>query len=166
MTRDRPAIPTRLRRQVLVEAGHRCSIPTCRQTTTEIAHIIPWKDVKEHTFENLIALCPNCHSRYDKGEIDRKAMQQYKINLAVLNDRYSEIERRVLRYFHDNPKARGIKLDSSFDFLLMNAIQDGLVSRLRTSKLRIEGLPVHVVYTITDKGSELIKKWFGGEQLD
>src|SRR5690242_15797603 len=38
---NRPGIPRALQRQVLVEAGHRCSIPTCRQTPVEIHHIIP-----------------------------------------------------------------------------------------------------------------------------
>jgi 5-methylcytosine-specific restriction endonuclease McrA len=40
----------------------------------EIAHIVPWEKVKEHTFDNLIVLCPTCHTRFDKGEIDRKSM--------------------------------------------------------------------------------------------
>jgi predicted restriction endonuclease len=71
----RPAIPRPLERDVLMEAGHRCAIPTCHQWPVEIAHIIPWDQVKEHSFDNLIALCPTCHSRFDKGEIDRRAMQ-------------------------------------------------------------------------------------------
>ena len=58
---SRPSIPTDIKRQVLIEAGHRCAIPTCGHPTTEIAHILPWAKVKEHKFENLIALCPNCH---------------------------------------------------------------------------------------------------------
>jgi hypothetical protein len=86
-------IPEQLKRDVLVEAGHRCAIPTCRQTTVEIAHIIPWETVQEHTFENLIALCPNCHDLYDKKHmIDRKAMQQYKANLSLINQRHRNSE--------------------------------------------------------------------------
>src|SRR6059058_4281780 len=96
---DRPAIPESLRRSVLVEAGHRCAIPTCHATTTEVAHIIPWAQVREHTFDNLIALCPNCHTRYDKGEIDRKAIQTYKLNLLLVNSRYGDLEQRVIRTF-------------------------------------------------------------------
>ncbi|WP_261562884.1 tetratricopeptide repeat protein [Frankia tisae] len=75
-----------MKREVLVEAGHRCAIPTCKATTTEIAHIVPWEKVREHTFENLIALCPNCHTRFDKGDIDRRSMQQYKANLSGIVD--------------------------------------------------------------------------------
>ena len=95
----RPAIPRQLERDVLVEAGHRCAIPTCKQTPVQIAHIVPWETVREHTFDNLIALCPNCHDRYDnKGEIDRKAMLQYKANLSaksrVAHD--EQIEQKVV----------------------------------------------------------------------
>jgi hypothetical protein len=79
---ERENIPADVRRRVLVEAGHRCAIPTCRATTTEIAHIEPWSDTRDDSFENLIALCPNCHTRYDqKKEIDRKAMKMYKLAL-------------------------------------------------------------------------------------
>jgi len=99
MPEGRDAIPTELSRAVLVEAGHRCAIPTCRQHPVELAHIEPWSRVRNHTFGNLIALCPTCHARYDRGEIDRKAMLQYKAALSVLNSRYSDLERRILEQF-------------------------------------------------------------------
>jgi 5-methylcytosine-specific restriction endonuclease McrA len=66
---SRPALPRKLEREVLMEAGHRCAIPVCRQTPVEIAHIVPWAEVKGHSFDNLIALCPTCHTRYDRGRL-------------------------------------------------------------------------------------------------
>jgi HNH endonuclease len=42
----------------------------------------PYADVRDHTFENLIALCPTCHTRYDSGDIDRLSMKGYKANLG------------------------------------------------------------------------------------
>lgn len=39
--------------------------------------------MQEHRFENLIALCPNCHRRADAGEIDRLSLLQYKARLAA-----------------------------------------------------------------------------------
>ena len=80
---SRPAIPAELKRQVLVEAGHRCAIHTCRHPAVDIHHIIPWAQCREHNFENLIALCPNCHRRADAGEIDRKSLTMYKARLAA-----------------------------------------------------------------------------------
>jgi len=78
----RPPIPRPLRREVLVESGYRCAIPTCRQIPIEIHHIIPWATNQEHSFENLISLCRNCHGLYERDEIDRTAMQRYKTNLS------------------------------------------------------------------------------------
>jgi hypothetical protein len=75
---DRESVPADLKRRVLIEAGHRCSIPTCRQIPVEIAHIEPWAKVQTHEFHNLIALCPTCHTRFDNGNIDRKSMLIYK----------------------------------------------------------------------------------------
>ncbi|WP_413252700.1 HNH endonuclease [Streptomyces griseoaurantiacus] len=84
MPENRPAVPRELERRLLVEAGHRCAIPACRSTPVELAHIVPWAKVQEHAFENMIALCPTCHTRYDNGHIDRLAMFQYKENLRLL----------------------------------------------------------------------------------
>lgn len=81
---ERPAIPEELRRSVLVEAGHRCAIQTCLHAADiDVHHIVPWAASKEHVFDNLIALCPNCHRRADAAEIDRKSLRLYKTRLAA-----------------------------------------------------------------------------------
>jgi 5-methylcytosine-specific restriction endonuclease McrA len=88
------------RRRLMVDAGHRCAIPTCRATVTlNIEHIIDYAIVQDHQYENMIVLCANCHGRKTKGEIDRKSLRQYKANLAVINSRYSYVERPVLEVF-------------------------------------------------------------------
>lgn len=96
----RTAIPKKLRMQVEVEAGHRCAIPTCKKYPIDIHHIIPHKECEVHSFDNLIALCTECHARHPRtSEIDQKALQIYKRNLSLLNHRYGEFERRVLHFF-------------------------------------------------------------------
>jgi hypothetical protein len=135
----------------------------------EIAHIIPWEQVKEHSFDNLIALCPTCHSRFDKGDIDRKAMQQYKANLSVLNGRYGDLEQRVLRYFAEHPDADEIELPGGLDILLMYLLEDGLLTAGRgRGAARISGVPVLAfkLYHPTDKGRQFIEKWLGAEKLE
>lgn len=92
----RPPIPAELRRRVLVEAGHRCAIPTCRHIEVDVHHIIPWAQCQAHEYDNLIALCPNCHRRADRGEIDRKSLRLYKINLRFAHDKYSQLEMDIL----------------------------------------------------------------------
>jgi hypothetical protein len=78
---QRPVIPAEIRRAVLVEAGHRCAIPRCGETEIDVHHIVPWEKCQKHEYSNLIALCPICHRRTHKGEIDRKALLQYKAAL-------------------------------------------------------------------------------------
>ncbi len=75
----RPKIPQAIKRKVLVEAGHRCAIQTCRyDSNIDIHHIVPWATCKEHREENLIALCPNCHRLVHNNKIDRKSLLLYK----------------------------------------------------------------------------------------
>lgn len=93
---DRPPIPAELRRRVLIEAGHRCAIPTCRHIDVDAHHIVPWETRREHAYENLIALCPNCHRRVHKNEIDRKSLYHYKANLRFTHDRFSQLEVDIL----------------------------------------------------------------------
>ncbi|MEE9286797.1 MAG: HNH endonuclease signature motif containing protein [Gammaproteobacteria bacterium] len=76
---NRTTIPAEIRRQILVEAGHRCAIQTCRSMAdVDIHHIVPWAQSQNHNPDNLIALCPNCHRRADRGAIDRESLRKYK----------------------------------------------------------------------------------------
>ena len=96
MPDSRSPIPAEIRRRVLVEAGHRCAIPTCRYIEVDVHHIIPWSDCQAHEYDNLICLCPNCHRRAGKGEIDRKSLRLYKLNLRFTHDKFSQVEVDVL----------------------------------------------------------------------
>lgn len=80
----------------MVEAGHRCAIPQCRHIEVDIHHIIPWEECQKHEYENLIALCPNCHRRADNGKIDRKSLRIYKANLRFIHDKFSQLELDIL----------------------------------------------------------------------
>jgi hypothetical protein len=151
-----------MRRRVLVEAGHRCAIPTCRYPTTEIAHIIPYAEVREHEYHNLIALCPNCHTRYDRGEIDRKAMQLYKRKIAFLSDRYSKFELNVLDYLRSNGKV------SIYGYLLVkNLVDDGLIVNAYTIATfdYTDGTKEvqEFVAALTDKGRAFLREWDSSE---
>lgn len=86
-------MPADLRRKVLVEAGHRCAVPTCRSVVgVDVHHIVPWNKRKEHKYPNLIALCPNCHRMAEKGDIDNKSLYLYKNNLRFLYDKFTTFE--------------------------------------------------------------------------
>ncbi|MEU5433835.1 HNH endonuclease signature motif containing protein [Streptomyces sp. NPDC020719] len=177
MAQGRKAVPAELKRAVLVEAGHRCAIPTCRVSTTELAHIEPWRKVHEHKFENLIALCPTCHTRFDQGDIDRKAMLQYKANLGVINGRYGEVEQRVLALFAENPEINSIPMPAASDVIMMHLVKDGLFTRGLKRELGIlipNGANAVIdfaggtqeFYTITEKGRELVARLASARSLD
>lgn len=168
----RPAIPRPLGRQVLVEAGHRCAIPTCRQAPVELHHIVPWAQVREHRFDNLIALCPTDHARATKGEIDRQSILAYKRNLAVLTSRYGEMERRLLDMFAANRRpgeAVGLQIERSMDFELMYLLKDGLLeahhdqSGMYVNNMQVAG--VHR-YALTRKGEAFLDRWVEGRSVE
>ena len=80
---DRPKVTANTVREVLVESGHRCAV--CGQPCSlEMAHIVPWRAAKEHTSEDLIALCANCHARADKEGWGERVLRQYKNNPWVV----------------------------------------------------------------------------------
>lgn len=175
VAQERPSIPAELKRALLVEAGHRCAIPTCRTTTMELAHIKPWAKVQEHTFDNLIVLCPNCHTRFDKGEIDLKAMGMYKDNLAILNNRYGEFERRVFSILAETGEPL-ISVGAGGDILLANAIMDGFLTDTNVQGMSLEvksndgtiskSFRSQFVYLVTPKGRDFIERFAAGQTLE
>lgn len=164
MPDGRPAIPAELKRRVLMEAGHRCAIPTCRTVPVELAHIEPYSEVRGHSFENLIALCPTCHTRYDSGGIDRLSMKGYKANLGLVSGRYGEIERRLLDNFANDPYAIGMRLPAGWDLALWYLVKDGIIAK-KPDDVVIDGLTALYFYEITPAGREFIKRWVAAEPV-
>lgn len=167
---SRPKIPKALERDVLLESGHRCAIPTCRQTAMQIHHIVPWEKCHKHEFDNLIVLCPNCHTRAHNGEIDRKSITLYKHNLSIINSRYGDYERRILQHFVDNSEDEPIRLEygQNTDILLMYLIRDKLLIPLpdrRPITMSSRGQE-KMWYELTEKGKLFISKWKVAEDVE
>ncbi len=155
---SRPPIPADIRRKVLIEAGHRCAIPTCRHIEVDVHHIIPWTTCREHRYDNLIALCPNCHRRADRGDIDRKSLRLYKINLRFAHDKFTQLELDVL--FETNA-GRPIEWPPFMNILIKRILDAGFVEITEgsgglvfTNGMRIS--PVQLF--ITDKGQDFIRE--------
>ena len=163
---SRPAIPMAIKRKVLMESGHRCAIPTCKQTPVELAHIIPWSKVKEHTFENLIALCPTCHTRFDRGDIDKKSIEQYKLNLNIINNKYGDFEKRVLEVFAENHQSNQLWLPGGLDIMLMYLLKDNLIIDTgETSGIIMSGMPSQKLYQLTTDGRLYVDEWLKGHAI-
>lgn len=67
-------ISTNVERMLYAESMGRCMNPECKVELfkesgdiIEKAHIIPYCDTKDNSFENLVILCPNCHTNFDKN---------------------------------------------------------------------------------------------------
>jgi hypothetical protein len=150
-----------VKRMVLVEAGHRCAIPTCRNR-----HIVPESQSHDDSFENLIALCPNRHTRYDqKEEIDRQSFRMYKRNLGILNSRYSDFERRVCDQIAETDR-RSFMVEAGLEVLLLHAVKDGLLKRVEPPPVAIHrGEPTHHKYEVTDAGLNFVSRYIQAEDI-
>lgn len=155
---DRPPIPSELKRRILVEAGHRCAIPTCRHIQVVIHHIIPWTKCKRHEYENLIALCPNCHVRADSEEIDRKSLRIYKNKLRFLHDKFSQLEVDFLFELAEQGEA-GVQLPDFMSFLVKRIIDAGYCYREKKKSGLVVVSNMNIspdLYFITDEGKEFL----------
>jgi hypothetical protein len=149
------------KRMALAEAGHRCAIPTCRHPTTETAHILHESENDDDSFANLIALCPECQNK----EIDAQAILGYKRNLAILNSRYSEFERRVFDQIAETDR-RSFIVEPGFDILLLHAVNDGLLRRVELAHVGAQrGEPTQYTYEVTDEGLDFIHRYVCGEDI-
>ena len=70
----RKAITENIKRKLYAESMGRCMNPSCEielfltnGDIAEKAHIIPYCETEDNSFENLILLCPNCHTNFDKN---------------------------------------------------------------------------------------------------
>ena len=157
-----------------------------------VSRLVPWKNIevlvsaaKEFGFslcvvgdgpelENLIALCPNCHARFDqKKEIDRLAVKMYKHNLSILNNRYGEFERRLFEVLAKSGE-RVFVLGVAGDLLVANAAKDGFFEDKHDPGINFEVksddgsskiFAMTYKYWVTDAGVEFIKRFANGDDI-
>lgn len=144
----------------------------------QIHHIIDWAKGGEDTFENLIALCANCHQMVTRGEIDQKAVRQMKSNLGVLQNRYGDFERRVIDRFAKIESLRPtmvLPLPAGRDLDLWYLVEDGLLIKVDQSALFelgvmgagvvAGGVPAMEGWQLTDSGFEFVQAWVRAESV-
>src|SRR5690606_14901994 len=76
-------------------------------------------------------LCASHHADYDGGRIPRQSIANHKMNLAVLNHRYSSLERRLMERFQDLGPTAGTSLvvRGGMEVLTDHLVKDLLVTR-------------------------------------
>lgn len=103
MTRQQ--ISVEIRKQVLHEAGYRCANPACRMVLViNIHHLDPVSKGGENTFDNLIALCPNCHALHHQGDIPHESLRTWKLLLLSLNQAFDRKAIDILLTLYRIPK--------------------------------------------------------------
>jgi HNH endonuclease len=99
------SISTNVERRIYAESMGRCMNPKCKielfkehGDIMEKAHIIPYCDTKDNSFENLIILCPNCHTNFDKNsafsahDVDKwKELRKEEFN-SFFSEEYDSFE--------------------------------------------------------------------------
>ena len=73
---SRESISEDVKRKLYAESMGRCMNPSCQRELfrkdgdiIEKAHILPYCETADNSFENLIILCPNCHKDFDKNSL-------------------------------------------------------------------------------------------------
>lgn len=73
----RPPVPTDVQRQLWAESIGHCMNPSCLidliqdgKSIGEMAHIVEWANGGPPSFDNLLLLCSNCHTKVDKNRTD------------------------------------------------------------------------------------------------
>jgi hypothetical protein len=163
----RRAIPRHIRDEVLLEAGYGCANPVCRHVLTLEIHHIEWvRDGGGNDAANLIAVCPNCHSRHTAGFIPQSAFRVWKSMLTSLNavDRMGVDHLLYLYRESQDPVAKNVMYTNDTRLLLARLFNAGLVhcrsggagtglSFQYSSAWKIE---------LTPRGQQIVEAWLSG----
>lgn len=87
MTNKSRYIPAGISKEVKKVSGFRCA--WCGNYLTERHHIYPFSLGGSHSKDNLILLCPNCHTQANSGKISIDELQKRRLNLTGKIDRES-----------------------------------------------------------------------------
>jgi hypothetical protein len=89
MAGRRKRLPIDVKQQVLIEAGYRCAVPTCRNILAlDLHHIEELKQGGSDDPANLIALCPTCHALFHRKIISLEAVRFWKGMLVSLTQAF------------------------------------------------------------------------------
>lgn len=172
----RKTIPPATREKILMEAGYKCANPNCRHIITlEMHHILWVKDGGGDDPENLLALCPNCHTLHTQGHIPGKAIEVWKSMLVSLNNpNRANVDLLLLLYKDETQlaaaRAEGKRVDPAFQFSgdglgtlasLISAELLEIYNRHRSSSMHGNGIQSFEV-RLTESGQRLVKAWLAG----
>jgi hypothetical protein len=140
--------------------------------TLEIHHIVWVKDGGDNGPDNLLALCPNCHSMHTAGRIPPEAIRYWKQMLVALNHSFDRRSRDLLIFLRstdsDGIERRLYSPDGVATFAPL------LATGLAEAQLRQGGgqgfvgvSPVALFEVgLTDRGRALLRAWETGDDSE
>jgi HNH endonuclease len=165
MASSRLNIPADVRREVLIEAGYRCAVPTCRNVIpVHLHHIDEVSQGGGPEPSNLIVLCPTCHSLYHSGQISKEAIRVYKSMLVALNNAVGKVAIDDLLFLHKQPhpllSGDGVLRFASLIVAGLVRLEENVhVTPLGYRTPQYYGHRVH----LTEKGTLLVEAWERGD---
>jgi hypothetical protein len=169
LARRRKALPIPVRTEVLIEAGYRCAVPTCRTILAiDLHHMVEVREGGPDDASNLLALCPTCHALFHRGEIAAEAIRVWKSMLVSLNHGFDREAKDKLLFLAVEGRPKLFSADGVLAFT--GLIASGLVQCGREQRV------VHARGTGTDasksryplelseKGRLVVAAWREGDQ--
>lgn len=156
MPTKRKSLAIDVKTQALHEAGYRCSNPACRTILTiEIHHLDQVSEGGSNEVENLLALCPNCHTLHHNGGIPLSSLRAWKFLLLALNDAF---DKRLADLLLALAKVKEVHVSGDGVLQCASGIASGLV-KLQT-KMHSDDYWV----SLTEKGARFVEAWKRGDQ--
>jgi hypothetical protein len=166
MIKKRERISISTKREVLHQSGYRCGNPACRSILTiDIHHLNPIAQGGPDTPDNLLALCPNCHSLHHKGVIPIESIRAWKMLLLAMNEAYDRGSIDQLAAL----ESVGQVYVSGDGLLSCSGLVAGKLLTVTTwGTAVVSNMEAHVPYyrlSLTDRGRALLAAWKAGDQL-
>jgi len=166
MAVKRSAVPESVRRAVLIEAGYRCGVPTCRSLLIlDLHHLDPVRKGGGNSAGNLLALCPTCHALYERGKLPGDAVRAWKAVLVSLSSAFDRtaidellLLEDLLKQGRESPAVTGDGIGRYSSLVFSGLAEYQGVGGLRGG---LHGDWFNV--RITDRGLALLEAWRSGD---
>ncbi len=167
---NRKKLPVDVRRLVLHESGYKCGNPVCRHIITlDVHHIVPVEDRGGDTPENLLPLCPNCHSLHHAGTIPDASIRAWKHLLLALNEGF---DRRTVEILFALRRLRNLYVTGDGVLSCGALIASELITVREGQhdvaegeyKWDFGGAPLYTI-SLSDRGRRFVEGWESGDQI-
>jgi hypothetical protein len=161
MSADRKKVPHATQLAMLIEAGYRCAVPSCRTILAiDLHHIVEVSLGGGDEAGNLLALCPTCHALHHRGTISQEAIFAWKGMLVALGHAFDR-EAIDLLLFLALPSANEFRVDGTGVLRFARLIAAGFAEMKAVSWST--GFVMYAV-SLTTKGLALIEAWRKGDR--